>query len=352
MNQQLHNSLIQKRINAPVAIKTTKPDKETVFSAVQAAMESANWTSYITQGADIALKPNLGWDKLIPGAISAPWVVEGVISTIKSYVGSIYIVESDQVVCKADNAARITGIYDICNMYKIPWVNMSRGKFIEFDLDSRLVLKHVKIPEILLNCELISISLMKTHNKTSITGAIKNQWGCLQELRHNFHPVLPQALVDVSWFTQPRFAIMDATIGLEGNGPKSGIPKEMNLVLASGNLVGIDATAARIMGFDPNEIEHLTLCAKNGFGSINPDLIGPLIETISDQFIPAKHNLVSITEILFRKSFISYLIFHTPVIKLMTWATRRYYDFWDFFIGKKLRKRIQASGYFMQFTRN
>ncbi len=36
---------------------------------------------------------------------------------------------------------------------------------------------------------------MKTHNKTVITGAIKNQWGCPWMLRHNFHPVLPQALV-------------------------------------------------------------------------------------------------------------------------------------------------------------
>ena len=44
---------------------------------------------------------------------------------------------------------------------------------------------------------------------------------------------------------------MDGTIGLQGNGPKSGIPRQMDLVLASGNLVGLDATAARIRAREP-----------------------------------------------------------------------------------------------------
>ena len=349
MNQQVHNALIQKRETSTVAIERTQPEKTAVYSAVQTAMNNANWNAYITPGADVALKPNLGWDKLIPGAISAPWVVEAVILTIKDYVGDIYVIESDQVVCKADNAVRLTGIYDICQRHNIPWVNMSRGEFMEFSLKDRLVLHNIRIPEILFRCELITIPLMKTHNKTTITGAIKNQWGCLQELRHNFHPVLPQALVDVSWFTQPRFAIMDATIALEGDGPKSGIPKEMNLVLASGNLVGIDASAARIMGFDPHEIDHLTLCAENGFGSLNPAIIGLPIDEIKTQFVPATHNMVSNFEVLFRRSFFSHVVFHTPMFKLMTWATRRYYDLWDIFVGEKRRKKIQGSGYYSQF---
>jgi len=342
---------MSKRESARVAIESTRPEKETVFAAVQTAMEKANWRDYIIPNADISLKPNLGWDKLIPGAISAPWVVEAVILTIRDYVGKIFVVESDQVVCNADHAVRLTGIYDICQRYNIPWVNMSRGEFTEYKLKDRLVLHHVKIPKILSETELITLPLMKTHNKTTITGAIKNQWGCLQELRHNFHPVLPQALVDVSWFTQPRFAIMDATIGLEGNGPKSGTPKEMNLVLASGNLVGIDAIAARIMGFKPDEIEHLVLCAKNGFGSLSPEVVGAKVSEVKTQFAPAEHNLVSITEILFRNSSFARLVFHTPLFKIMTWTTRRYYDLWDILVGRKTRKEIRKSGYFIQFLK-
>jgi len=341
---------VNKRHNAPVSVQKTIPEKASVYEAVQAAMECANWQDYITPDANISLKPNLGWDKLIPGAISAPWVIEAVILTIKKYVGQIFVVESDQVVCDVDNVVRLTKILDVCQRHNIPWVNLSKGDYIEYIDKNRLVLHKVKIPKIITETELITIPLMKTHNKTTITGAIKNQWGCLQELRHNFHPVLPQALVDVSFLTQPRFAIMDATVGLEGNGPKSGIPKVMDIILASGNLVGIDSTAARIMCFNPKEIEHLVLCAEYGFGSLDPEVIGADIDSIKEKFIPAKHNIVSITEIYFRNSVISYLIFKTFIFKIMTWITRRYYDFWDILVGRRTRAKIKSSGYFKQFV--
>ncbi|MGV8026744.1 MAG: DUF362 domain-containing protein [Anaerolineaceae bacterium] len=347
----LDNVLQKNRSNALVAIQLTKPSKNDVFESVRKAMELAKWKNFISRGAKVVLKPNLGWDKLIPGAISSPWVVEAVILVIRDYVSEISIIESDQVVCNVEKVIRLTGIYGLCEKYNISWVNMSRGKFIQYKSDERLVLHDVKIPEILSDTELITIPLMKTHNKSTITGAIKNQWGCLQELRHNFHPVLSKALVDVCWFTQPRFAVMDATIALEGNGPKSGIPKEMNMVLASGNIVGIDATAARIMGINPHEIEHLNLCAEFGYGSLDPVVIGAEIESIKTEFIPAKHNLVSKAEIILRKTFFSKLLFQTPLLKFLTFITRRYYDIWDFFIGKRIRKEISKSGYFTAFSK-
>ncbi len=67
-----------------------------VFDSVRQAMELAHWKQFISPNAEVSLKVNLGWDKLIPGAVSAPWVVEGVIRTIREYVNRIYIVESDQ----------------------------------------------------------------------------------------------------------------------------------------------------------------------------------------------------------------------------------------------------------------
>lgn len=329
-----------KRASAAVALIRTEPSREAVFEAVARALDLANWKEFISAGADVALKPNLGWDKLIPGAISAPWVVEGVIIAIKSYVGSITVVESDQVVVDLRNAIRITRIDEVCKRQGTQWLNMSDGKFERVKQSDRLTLHDIYIPEILLRTELVTLPLLKTHNKSIITGAIKNQWGCLQTLRHNFHPVLSKALVDVNSYVQPRFAVMDGTVGLEGNGPKSGISKEMNVVLASGNIVGLDSTAARLMEFDPESIEHLRLCAENGFGSIQVDVIGERVRDNAKQFIPAHHNAVSFIEMALRASFLSWLVFKTPVFKLMCWGARRYYDLWDNFIGRNQRKRF------------
>ncbi|HEY4490706.1 MAG TPA: DUF362 domain-containing protein, partial [Acidobacteriota bacterium] len=60
---------------------------DSVQDAVRSAMELASWKSYVDQGKPTALKVNLGWDLFIPGSITSPWVIEGVIETIRDWVG-------------------------------------------------------------------------------------------------------------------------------------------------------------------------------------------------------------------------------------------------------------------------
>ena len=314
-----------------------------VIEVVEHAMSQAGWKNYISEGANVSLKVNLGWDIFLPGAVSAPWVVEGVIKAIQQYVGKIYIIESDQVVVDVDKALRETKIDRLCGQYGVQWVNMSRGDFVLIRDDSRIVLKEIYIPEILTRTELISIPVMKTHNKTVITGSLKNQWGCLQTLRHNFHPVLSEALVDVNTLIKPRFAVMDATICLEGNGPKSGIPKELGYILASGDLVALDTIAARIMGFDSKIINHIQLCAKHGLGNSDTRKIlvkGEQVDKIIAPFQKAKHNPVSWLELLLRKSFFQNMIFNTPIFGIFCWGARRYYEIWEIMVGKRLRREV------------
>ncbi len=334
-----------------VSVLRTKPEK--VPDSVRQAMEMAGWRNCIAPGAEVALKVNLGWDKLIPGAISAPWVVEGVIKTIREHVSRIYLVESDQVVVNVEVALRKTGLDKVCKEYDVEWVNMSSGKFVRVQNAERLVLKDVYIPEILTRTEVITLPLMKTHNKTVISGAVKNQWGCLQTLRHNFHLVLSEALVDVNAIIRPCFAVMDGTIALEGNGPKAGRPKEMNLILASSDLVALDVIAAEIMGFDPDQIEHLQMCAHYGLGIADRKRIivkGEILESVRTAFVPARHNAVSWLELVLRKSAGRHLVFNTPLFILFCWGARRYYDLWDIFVGRRLRNEVlRSSGYAAQW---
>jgi uncharacterized protein (DUF362 family) len=271
-------------------------------------------------------------------------VVEGVIHAIRDHVGPIHLVESDQVVVDVEQALALTRLDSVCRRHGVTWVNMSRGPFVRVRRADRLVLVDAEIPEILFRTVVITVPLMKTHNKTVITGAIKNQWGCLRSLRHNYHLVLSQALVDVNTLVQPRFAVMDATVGLEGDGPKSGKPREVGLVLASANLVGIDATAARIMGFDPRTIDHLRLCGLHGLGSLDEiSVVGDGPEAVRCSFQPATHNAVSWLELALRKSAVRRLVFETPLLGVMSWGARRYYDLWDLTVGARVRREFFAS---------
>ncbi len=335
-------------------VSLLKAPADRVVEIVEQTMLHANWKDYITKGADVALKVNLGWGKFIPGAISAPWVVEGVINAIQRYVGKIYMVESDQVVVDVEKAFNISQLDRICEKYGVTWINMSKGEFVRISDNSRLVLKDIFIPEILTRTELITIPVMKTHNKTTITGSIKNQWGCLQTLRHNFHPVLSEALVDINKHLNPKFSVMDATICLEGNGPKSGIPKELGYVLASADIVALDTLAALIMGFNPMQINHIQLCAQHGLGISDiskVQVIGENYQELISPFQSANHNAVSWLEIILRNSFLLQLIFSTPIFRIFCWGAQRYYDLWDLMIGKKLRVDIlRNSPYSKQWT--
>ncbi len=318
--------------------------KDGVHEAVREAMELARWRDFITPGADVSLKVNLGWDLFLPGAVSAPWVVEGVIQTIKDHVGKIYVVESDQVLVDVEKAFRQTRMDKVCERTGVKWVNMSGMELKTIPMPDGMAFDEILVPEILLRTEVITIPTIKTHNKTTITGAIKNQWGCLPKLRHNYHLVLDGALADINSVVRPRFAVMDATVGLEGNSPKSGQPRVVDRVLASGDIVAMDSVVTKILGFDPDVVQHIQSCMKIGLGTANLadiDVVGDDDLSLNLNFVPAKHNLVSWVELFLRKSFVKWLFFDTPIFDVCCWGARMWYYGWYYIVkGKRMRDKI------------
>src|SRR3989442_12907604 len=91
-----------------VRVPSAAPSREDVLASVRRAMELARWQEFIPRGAAVALKPNLGWDLFLPGAVTSPWGVEGVVRTIRDWVGKIHVVESDQVVVDVGKAFRLS----------------------------------------------------------------------------------------------------------------------------------------------------------------------------------------------------------------------------------------------------
>ncbi len=111
----------------------------------------------------------------------------------------------------------------------------------------------------------ISLPKFKTHGLTVLTGAIKNSYGILpgaQKARlhqlagtpERFH----ELIVEVFRLRIPDLFIMDAVVGMEGNGPASPELREIGLILAADNGVALDAVVARMMGIDPSDSAFLT----------------------------------------------------------------------------------------------
>jgi uncharacterized protein (DUF362 family)/Pyruvate/2-oxoacid:ferredoxin oxidoreductase delta subunit len=146
----------------------------------------------------------------------------------------------------------------------------------------------------------ISLPKLKSHGFMKFTGAIKNQFGCVPGLRKGeFHVRIPDAidfakmLVDLDSFVRPRLYVMDGIEAMEGNGPRGGDPRKMNVLLFSQDPVALDATACRLINLDPALVPTTAFGQEYGRGSYeNIELLGDDIEQfIKTDFIVDRSKL-------------------------------------------------------------
>jgi uncharacterized protein (DUF362 family) len=316
----------------PRAVVAIEPVRDDVRAAIRRSLEAVEWKKTIPAGAPVALKVNLGWDLFIPGSITSPLMVESLIHELRPHVGKLYMVECDQVLEDIEAAFHKSGMAEVCRRTGVEWVNMGRSPCDPTSFPGHAVLKQIAVPRILREAMLVTVPVMKTHAKTGITGSLKNQWGCLPKMRHEYHLVLDDALADLNSAMRPALAVMDATVGLEGNGPKSGRPKIVDRILASTDPVALDTIQAIHMGIDPATIRHLVTCAARGIGTncrerIEVRGVPPEQEIV--RFVPAHHNAVSLVETLLRRSALKRLFFNTPIFDLCLFGAKNYYRLWS-----------------------
>jgi uncharacterized protein (DUF362 family) len=332
-------------MNPEKSIVAVEPVRGDVRDAVRRSLHAAQWKRAVPQGAAVALKVNLGWDLFIPGSITSPLVVESLILELREHVGRIHVVEADQVLEDVEKAFRRSGMQAVCERTGAQWVNMSRSPVVPLERPDNVVLRRVEVPRILRDSVLITVPVMKTHAKTTITGALKNQWGCLSKMRHEYHLVLDDALADLNSVVRPALCLMDGTVGLEGNGPKSGRPKIADRILCSTDPVALDTVQALCMGIDPSRVGHLARCAERGIGTNRRgeiEVVGLDPEESAISFTPARHNAVSLVETVLRRSFFKKLFFNTPLFRACLLGAKLYYHLWTATRARSHWRRIRS----------
>jgi ferredoxin len=156
----------------------------------------------------------------------------------------------------------------------------ARGYYQNIGNESRKVdfnpefMSTVSLSRIVLDADIIiSLPKFKTHGLTVITGAIKNSYGFLpgaQKARLHRAAASPERfhelLVDVFRLRVPDLFLVDAVVGMEGNGPVSSDLRNIGLILASDNGVALDAVTAVMMGCEPGQLRFLQKAKDVGLG--------------------------------------------------------------------------------------
>lgn len=118
----------------------------------------------------------------------------------------------------------------------------------------------------------ISVSKLKTHGLTRFTGAVKNLFGTIPGLKKaEYHVSMPRIedfsamLVDVARAVAPRLHIMDAVVGMEGEGPSAGEPVHIGVLMASTCPFALDLAAAALVGIEAAEVPTIVEAIKRGY---------------------------------------------------------------------------------------
>jgi uncharacterized protein (DUF362 family)/ferredoxin len=137
--------------------------------------------------------------------------------------------------------------------------------------DGGLIKRFEVIRPILEANGVMNLCKLKTHSFMRMTGAVKNIFGVIHgRAKPGYHAKLSDTahfanmLLDLANCISPRLSIMDAVVGMEGNGPSGGNPREIGLLIGATNPLALDVVAGEIMGLDRTDNPILIEAEKRG----------------------------------------------------------------------------------------
>ena len=176
-----------------------------------------------------------------------------------------------------ESALRMLGIDEEC--FGARMTPMSEAEHVEFP-EGMTCKEFDFCKEIVESDAIINVCKMKTHALERITGAVKNVYGFICGYRkaagHVKFPnatVFARMLADIHRCTKPRLHIMDGIVAMEGNGPGSGTPTPMNVLIVSDDPVAVDTVFCYLVNLDPEIIPTNSQGMRMGIGTDNEDEI-------------------------------------------------------------------------------
>ena len=349
-------------MKAKVALVGTRP--ETVLEDYRRVMDLAEYRQTLSPERDLILKLNLSWTKYFPACSSQPWQVEGVVRTLREAGFAperLIPLENKTVVTNPRRGCRNNLWEPVLDAYGLTFRALPEEEWVVHRFKTPLLKLNrifpdgIEIPKLYLGRDILHLPTVKTHGHSTTTGAIKNSFGgLLKEVRHYAHKYMHEVLVDLLLMQReihPNvFAVMDGTVCGNGAGPRTMEPVAKNIVLAGADQVAIDATAARLMGFDPMSIPYLRLCHERGLGVARPaeiDLVGDEELFGLDFGFSVKRSFVIWGDQMLRRGplrFLEKIALHSPLVVWAPFASNVYHDrLWYPTIGKSIIRRYNTT---------
>ena len=258
---------------------------------------------FVKPGQNVLIKPNLLAGKAPEKAVTThPEIVRQVILLAQSAGGRVMVGDSPGV-GHPETVARKCGIYEI--------VEATGARFAPFNESVPINLEagtfhHLEVAREALNAEIIiNLPKLKTHQMMGFTGAVKNMFGLVvgtRKVRLHLQAGTDKAffalmLLELAERFKPALSIMDAVVGMEGNGPGNGDPVQLGALLASADPLALDTLATAMVSLPEQHVWTQRVAretGRQGASLSEIDCYGtPLNNLRTTRFRPAKHSDVN-----------------------------------------------------------
>lgn len=245
---------------------------EDVYSSVRRSVELAGGIhAFVKRGERILLKPNLLTGRPPEAAVTThPSVVKAAIRLVKE-AGAIPVVGDSPAIGGARKVAEKCGVLRACMEEGAEFVEMK--DVVIKDNPKGRVFKRLELASEVLEVDgVVNLPKFKTHAQMFLTAGVKNIFGCVPgKLKPQWHlsagvdsASFADMLLDLYLFINPRLTILDAIVGMEGNGPSSGTPRPLGFIMASKDAVALDTVAAACVGADPMDVPLIKAASLRG----------------------------------------------------------------------------------------
>jgi len=263
-------------------------DPEVVRAALTAALEPLGGLDFIQPGMKIAIKANLITVKHYDAAATThPVMIAELVRMIRARGATAIVGDSPGGPFLATYLKTTYAAAGMHMVTKAGGIMNYNTNTLEADYPEGLVLKKVPYTEWLRDVDaVITFAKLKTHAMLGLTAAVKNQFGIVPGLtKSEFHSLFPKVpdfcnmLIDLNEFIKPRIAIIDAVMGMEGNGPAAGKPRKLGCIIASDSVYHADVAAAEIIGRNWTQLPLLAAAVERGLApksAAQLDLVGKI----------------------------------------------------------------------------
>ena len=234
-------------------------------------------SAFVSEGQLVLLKVNLLAKALPDKAVTThPELVRALIRSVKAAGGTPIVGDSPAGPSSAGFLAGVykaSGMKQVCDEESVELLDFT-SECVRVPSPGGSLYGSFTLARPVIDCDvLITVPKLKTHSFMLFTGAVKNHFGCIPGLeKATYHLRVPKRddfgsmLVDLMLACKPALAVMDAVVGMEGEGPAGGAPREIGAIIASADCVALDVVASAVAGLDPMDVYTNRSAANRGLG--------------------------------------------------------------------------------------